>query len=109
MSHLPAITAAVILVAYILLSGIVVQNQVQASDRDVDPYLIYIDPVTGKYSTQKPGHTTTPTQQVDIETSVVSDAVPASGAPLGTIFVLSGGILLTSHLLAIALLRLRTR
>lgn len=47
-------TAVLVSVMLVVLSGTVYPRQADASDRDTPAYLIYVDPVTGKYTTTKP-------------------------------------------------------
>jgi len=48
-------TAVLVSVMLVVLSGTVYPREADASDRDTPAYLIYVDPVTGKYTTTKPG------------------------------------------------------
>jgi hypothetical protein len=98
----------VILLGCIFISGIVLPDLALASDRDVDPYLIYVDPITGKYTTQKPGHeTTTSTQDADTKASINLNPVQAK-TRFTPVLIMTGGILLFSHLLALGLVKRRT-
>jgi hypothetical protein len=76
-----------------------------ASDRDVDPYMIYIDPETGKYTTQKPGHDKPGNDSISpIDTQKETSTAPAV-TPLTPALFISGGLILLSHLLAFTLKR----
>ena len=100
----------IFLLGGIFISGNGLLGELQASDRDVDPYLIYIDPVTGKYTTQKPGHdTTTPVTQSDSSVNKSVKSTPLAKTALTPLFVISGGMLLFSYLLALCLVKLRAK
>ena len=47
-------TAVLLPVMLLVLCGAIYPLTVVASDRDTPAYLIYVDPVTGKYTTTKP-------------------------------------------------------
>jgi len=47
-------TAVMASVMLVVLSGTAYPRPADASDRDTPAYLIYVDPVTGKYTTTKP-------------------------------------------------------
>ena len=53
-------TAVMVSVMLVVLSGTIYPRQATASDRDTPAYLIYVDPVTGKYTTTKPDANTQP-------------------------------------------------
>ena len=49
--------------ALLILGSLAGMAPVQASDRDIPPYMIYIDPETGKYTTTPPGHSSQTTSK----------------------------------------------
>ena len=46
--------ARLIVFAAIALTVFTLSHQVHASDRDTPAYMVYVDPITGKYSTKPP-------------------------------------------------------
>jgi len=80
---------------------------VTGSDTESEPFMIYVDPLTGKYTKQKPEHQTS-TQQTQINTTVSNIPRPNPPVtPLTTAFFITGGLLLTCHLLSRILVGLR--
>jgi hypothetical protein len=68
-----------------------------ASDTDSPPFLIYVDPVTGKYTQKKPEHESTP-QQSSSDTKTSRQLPPVT--QIFPAFLIAGGLLLGSHLLS---------
>lgn len=78
-----------------------------ASDTDAPPFLIYVDPVTGKYTKKKPEHETSPQQT---ETISSASNIPAPDPPptrLAPAFLMAGGLLLSSYVLSRVIANLR--
>ncbi len=80
---------------------------VTGSDTESEPFMIYVDPLTGKYTKQKPEHKTT-TQQTQTNSTVSNIPRPNPPVtPLSTGFFIAGGLILASHLLSRMLVGLR--
>jgi hypothetical protein len=94
------------LLIIIFLSGFFFSHQAIASDRDVEPYLLYVDPVTGKYTTTKPDHESTKTTE-PVETNTATTIVEKPRAEITPVLIISGGILLISQLFALLLTTIR--
>jgi UTP-glucose-1-phosphate uridylyltransferase len=90
------------LLFFIFISGVFFSHQTIASDRDVEPYLLYVDPVTGKYTTSKPGHESTDNPE-PVETNTVTTMVEKPRAEITPVLIISGGILLISQIFALLL------
>lgn len=80
---------------------------VTGSDTESEPFMIYVDPLTGKYTKQKPEHETT-TQQTQTNSAMSntlrSDPLETKLTPA---FLIAFGLLLSSHLLSRMLVSLR--
>jgi hypothetical protein len=94
----------------ILISGVFFSQQSHASDRDIDPYLLYVDPVTGKYTTTKPGHESTDkTESVESKTTTPLETMTSATmdnkprAKITPVLTISGGLLLLSQIIALLL------
>ncbi|NNE38845.1 MAG: hypothetical protein HKN08_11115 [Gammaproteobacteria bacterium] len=78
-----------------------------ASDTDAPPFLIYVDPITGKYTKKRPEHEAAP-QQTQTDKAVTN--IPRQYPPETQIFpaiILAGGLLLGSHLLSRVLIGIK--
>jgi hypothetical protein len=96
------------LLIFVFISVFFFSHQTIASDRDVEPYLLYVDPVTGKYTTSKPGHESTDNSE-PVETKVASTMVKKPRAEITPVLIISGGILLLSQLFALLLTTFRKK
>lgn len=93
--------ATSIIVIMLLLSMAGHVMQAQASDTESEPFMIYVDPETGKYTTTKPdktplpGTSTTGNQPTPLQT-LRPETTPWLPAAMGSI-----GLLLCCYLLAL--------
>jgi hypothetical protein len=71
-----------------------------ASDTDAPPFLIYVDPETGKYTKKKPEHVATPEQPQQTSSVTNTPRQVPSQTKIFPVFIIAGGVLLGSHLLS---------
>ena len=108
MKSLPANAAVITLLVFILISGFFFPDHSTASDRDTEPYMIYVDPVTGKYTTTRPGHDSTDKTEA-AETKAESTEVNKPRANATSVILISAGILFLSQIIALLLTAIRKR
>ena len=72
----------------------------QASDTDAQPFLIYVDPVTGKYTKSNPGHEVPLQKQEQLAMDKYYRATVPTPTPLAPAIMICGVLLLVSHLTA---------
>jgi hypothetical protein len=70
------------------------------SDTDAPPFLIYVDPVTGKYTKKKPEHVATALPSQTKETSLNSPRPTPPTTSIAPAFLITGVLLLGSQVLA---------
>jgi len=68
-----------------------------ASDSDSEPYLIYIDPITGKYTQRPPTHSAVAKDELTIQGTT---AQPIFYTRPSQVLLISGGLIFLSHLIA---------
>jgi len=109
MKNLLVKTGGVILLTCVFILGFFGSHHTQASDRDTEPYLLYVDPVTGKYTTQKPGHVpANPIQNTEPGAEITGNTSPSETGFI-PILVIIGGLLISSYLFATTLVKIKMR
>ena len=108
MNSLAGNSGLIFLLVFIIMLGISLPDISTASDRDVDPYMIYVDPVTGKYTTIRPGHDSTGKTE-PAETKAESTEVNKPRANATSVIFISAGILFISQMIALLLKAIRKR
>jgi hypothetical protein len=96
------------LLIVIVVSVSAIYQPVNASDTDSEPFMVYIDPVTGKYTTQKPHINTNIGKDPETRENTPAKTGPET-TELAPAFITGGGMLIFSYLLALVLSRTSRR